>query len=244
MKKITIGITAHVDAGKTTLAEAILCRAGKLRKAGRVDCGNTLLDSHELEKKRGITIFSGESGFIAGDKEINLIDTPGHIDFSAETERILDILDYSILVISGTNGVQPHTRTLWKLLAHYEIPVFIFITKMDYSGYTEKEIMKSLQAELSDGCISFSDSSYSQRNDSIALRDENILDSYINTGIISDSSIAEAIRKRKIYPCSFGSGLKMTGIDNFIEMLSRYTLPAEYHDTFGAKVYKITYDTD
>ena len=158
MKKVTIGITAHVDAGKTTLAEAILYRSGNLRKAGRVDCGNTLLDSHELEKKRGITIFSGECSFVVGDKKINLIDTPGHIDFSAETERILPILDYSILVISGACGVQPHTTTLWKLLAHYEIPVFIFITKMDYSVHTEKEIMESLQSELSDGCISFSDS--------------------------------------------------------------------------------------
>ncbi len=244
MKKVTIGITAHVDAGKTTLAEAILYRSGKLRKAGRVDCGNTLLDSHELEKKRGITIFSGECSFTVGDKEINLIDTPGHIDFSAETERILPILDYSILVISGACGVQPHTRTLWKLLAHYEIPVFIFITKMDYSVHTEKEIMESLQSELSDGCISFSDSTESQRNDSIALRDENILDNYINTGIISDLAVAEAIRQRKIFPCFFGSGLKMTGIDRFIGMLDRYTLPSEYPDIFCAKVYKITYSAD
>lgn len=244
MKKVTIGITAHVDAGKTTLAEAILYRSGKLRKAGRVDCGNTLLDSHELEKKRGITIFSGKCSFAVGDKEINLIDTPGHIDFSAETERILPILDYSILVISGACGVQPHTRTLWKLLAHYEIPVFIFITKMDYSVHTEKEIMESLQSELSDGCISFSDSTESQRNDSIALRDENILDNYINTGIISDLAVAEAIRQRKIFPCFFGSGLKMTGIDSFIGMLDRYTLPSEYPDIFCAKVYKITYSAD
>lgn len=244
MKKVTIGITAHVDAGKTTLAEAILYRSGKLRKAGRVDCGNTLLDSNELEKKRGITIFSGKCSFAVGNKEINLIDTPGHIDFSAETERILPILDYSILVISGACGVQPHTRTLWKLLAHYEIPVFIFITKMDYSVHTEKEIMESLQSELSDGCISFSDSTESQRNDSIALRDENILDNYINTGIISDLAVAEAIRQRKIFPCFFGSGLKMTGIDSFIGMLDRYTLPSEYPDIFCAKVYKITYSAD
>ncbi len=244
MKKITIGITAHVDAGKTTLAEAILYRSGKLRKAGRVDCGNTLLDSHELEKNRGITIFSGESSFTAGDKEINLIDTPGHIDFSAETERILPILDYSILVISGTDGVQPHTRTLWKLLAHYEIPVFIFVTKMDYCAYTEKELMKSLQSELSDGCINFSDKTGSQKNDNIALRDENILDSYTNTGIISDSSVVEAVRQRKIFPCSFGSGLKMTGIDSFIDMLDKYAIPVEYSDIFGAKVYKITYGAD
>lgn len=242
MNKIVLGITAHVDAGKTTLSEAMLYLAGKIRSAGRVDHGNTLLDTHELERSRGITIFAGQSSFTAKDTEFTLLDTPGHVDFSAETERMLQVLDYAALVISGADGVQPHTRTLWKLLSLYRIPTFIFVTKMDYAAASRDDIMTELKKELDTGCTDFSPDTEDKRCEEIAVCDEALLENYLESGCISDCDTARLIRKRIIFPCYFGSGLKLTGVDEFIEGLSRFTKPPVYPEAFGAKVFKITHD--
>lgn len=240
MNRLAIGILAHVDAGKTTLAEAILYKAGKLRKLGRVDHKDSLMDTHELEKQRGITIFASQAVFELGDMQITLLDTPGHVDFSGETERILNVLDYAILVISGTDGVQAHTHTLWKLLKTYNIPTFIFITKMDYSHRTKNEIICELQKELNEGCIDFSDIN---KDEQIALLgSETILDKYLNSGEIPQADIAKLIEKRILFPCRFGSGLKTDGIDEFLQDMQKYILPPQHPDEFGAKVFKISHD--
>lgn len=241
MNKSVVGVLAHVDAGKTTLAESLLFKSGKIRKIGRVDNGDTALDTHALERERGITIFAGQSVFNAGDKEIYLLDTPGHVDFSAETERMLKILDYAILVISGIDGVQAHTRTLRRLLGAYNVPTLIFVTKMDFSRLTQNEIMADLSGLFGDRCVNFS-SDKSSLFESIAMCDEDVLERYLQTASVTKDDIAELIFQRKCIPCFFGSGLKGDGVDDFLNALGEYILPKKYGSEFGAKVFKITHD--
>lgn len=239
MKKSVVGILAHVDAGKTTLAEAMLYCTGKIRKAGRVDHGDTLLDTHELEKERGITIFASQAVLSTENIEIALLDTPGHVDFSAETERTLQVLDYAILVISGIDGVQAHTRTLWKLLSLYNIPTFIFVTKMDFARKSREEIVAELQKELNESCFDFQGENLYEN---LAVCREDLLDKFLETDKIDDEDIAELIKSRLAFPCFFGSGLKFQGIDEFISMLEKYITEKSYRDEFGAKVFKISHD--
>lgn len=243
MRKVVVGIIAHVDAGKTTLAEALLYKSGKIRKLGRVDNGDTALDTHTLERERGITIFAGQSVFNIGDLEINLLDTPGHVDFSAETERMLKILDYAILVISGTDGVQAHTRTLWKLLCAYNIPTFIFVTKMDYARLSKEEILADLKGLCSDNCIDFSNDNSDDFIENVSMCDEDVLEMYFEKGIVEKEQIKELIALRKCTPCYFGSGLKGDGVDEFVNGLQKYICVKKYSEEFGAKVYKITHDS-
>ncbi len=243
MGKAVVGILAHVDAGKTTLAEAMLYKAGSIRSVGRVDNGNTALDTHTLEKERGITIFAGESHFNVGDLEIALLDTPGHVDFSAETERMLKVLDYAILVISGTDGVQAHTRTLWRLLKAYGIPTFVFVTKMDFARLEASHIMTDLKALCGESCVDFSTVSLDERNENIAVNDDALLEKFLETNVVTDDEIAELIAKGKLCPCFFGSGLKIDGIEEFLTALSKYIVVKKYPEALGAKVYKITHDS-
>lgn len=242
MKKSVVGILAHVDAGKTTLAESILYTTGKTRKLGRVDHRNTVLDTHDLERERGITIFASQAVFTYGDLSVTLLDTPGHIDFSAETERILQVLDYAILVISGLDGVQSHTRTLWRLLELYRIPVFLFVTKMDFARRSKEDLIAELKKELSDGCVDFSSECIDGRNEHIAMYREDVLEKYLECGTVSDADTADLICSREIFPCYFGSGLKVEGVDEFLAGMERYTVQKKYADVLGAKVFKITYD--
>ena len=241
MKKITIGITAHVDSGKTTLAEAILYRSGSIRKLGRVDNGDTSLDTNSIERERGITIFSSQAEFKTQNTFFTLLDTPGHVDFSAETERTMCVLDYAVLVISGTDGVQSHTSTLWKLLRKYEVPVFIFVNKMDLIGADKSYIVKNLRSRLSENCVDFSGDS-GEICENTAMCCEELMEKYLSDGTLPDEDIAYAIKTRQVFPCFFGSALKMDGIEEFIDILDRYTAASEYPDAFGAKVYKISYD--
>ncbi len=243
MRKTVVGILAHVDAGKTTLAEAMLYKAGTIRKIGRVDNRDTTLDTHTLEKERGITIFAGQSVFDIGDLEVNLLDTPGHVDFSAETERMLKVLDYGILVISGTDGVQAHTRTLWKLLKAYNIPTFVFVTKMDFARLPKEEILADLKGLCGECIIDFSSDNIDERNESIAVCDEKLLEQYLEIGKISNDDIKELIAKRLVAPCFFGSGLKTDGVDEFLEGLSQFIKVKTYSNEFSAKVFKISHDS-
>ncbi len=238
IKKITIGITAHVDSGKTTLSEALLFRTGTIRKSGRVDNGDSTLDTDPAERNRGITIFSHQADFITGNTHIFLTDTPGHVDFSAETERAFSILDYAVLVISATNGVQSHTATLWKLLEKYSIPTFIFVNKMDLTGADKQSVLENLRRRLSENCADFSGDIY----ENSALCNESLMEEYLENNTLSDNSIAAGIAERNIFPCWFGSALKMTGIDGFLEMLDRFTAEKDRPSGFGARVFKITYD--
>lgn len=239
MKKTVIGILAHVDAGKTTLAEAMLYRTGVLRKLGRVDRGDTAMDTHTLEKERGITIFASQAVMTIGDLEITLLDTPGHVDFSAETERTLQVLDYAILVISGIDGVQAHTRTLWKLLSVYRVPTFIFITKMDFARKSRDELIIELREELSDNCIDFG----GENDEALAMCREDLLEKYLDGEKIEDNEIAELIKSRLAFPCLFGSGLKIEGVDELLGCLEKYIIPSVYPEAFGAKVFKISHDS-
>lgn len=238
MKKITLGITAHVDSGKTTLAEAMLYKSGKIRSLGRVDNGNTTLDTNSIERDRGITIFSAQAELTAGETEITLLDTPGHVDFSAETERTMQVLDYAILVISGTDGVQSHTSTLWKLLMKYEVPVFIFVNKMDLTGADREHVLKDLRKKLSPFCTDF----MSDISEAAAECSEELMERYLDSGELSDSDISTAITERRIFPCMFGSALKMNGVDELLGIIDRFTAEPQRQAEFGAKVYKISYD--
>lgn len=240
---ICIGLLAHVDAGKTTLAESLLYHTGAIRKMGRVDHQNAFLDTYELERARGITIFSKQAGFTLGDREVVLLDTPGHVDFSAEMERTLQILDYAVLIIGGTDGVQGHVETLWRLLRQYKIPVFLFINKMDQDGADPAEILKELQSRLDEKCIDFTASqSQEEFMENLAMCDETVLETYLEEGEISKEQVRELIARRKVFPCYFGSALKSQGIQEFLEGLETYTKVPDYPDTFGAKVYKISRD--
>lgn len=240
MKKIIAGILAHVDAGKTTLAEAMLYRTGKLRKIGRVDHGDTALDTHALERERGITIFASQAVFSTDKMEVTLLDTPGHVDFSSETERTLGVLDYAILVISGLDGVQSHTLTLWKLLRLYGVPTFVFVTKMDFARKSREEIIENLNSELDGDFVDFGDEA--AMSEGLALCNESMMEKYLGGETIDEREIAEAIKLRQVFPCFFGSGLKLDGIDEFIDALEKYTIQPEYSEAFGAKVFKISHD--
>lgn len=241
MKKITIGILAHVDAGKTTLSEALLYLSGRIRTLGRVDHQNTFLDSNIIERERGITIFSKQARFSSKNCDYILLDTPGHVDFSAETERTLSLLDYAILIISATDGVQNHTRTLWQLLDHYKVPTFIFVNKCDISSKHEHDMANDLSSALSSSCISFSDEqSREELEEKLAFVHEDFLDSFLAGNGIDDSDISFLISERKLFPCLFGSALRMKGIEHLLDTLDRYTLSPIYNnEEFGAKVYKI-----
>lgn len=241
MKNITIGITAHVDSGKTTLAEAILYKTGVIRKLGRVDNGNSALDTNSIERERGITIFSSQAEFKVDDVRFTLLDTPGHVDFSSETERTMCVLDYAILVISGTDGVQSHTHTLWKLLQKYEVPVFIFVNKMDLIGADKSVLIEKLQSKLSNNCIDFSRTA-NDIVESSASCSESLMEKYLSDEAVRSEDIANAIRNREIFPCFFGSALKTDGIDEFISVLYEYTVEPKRCENFGAKVFKISYD--
>lgn len=240
-RKLVLGILAHVDAGKTTLSEALLYRCGKIRKPGRVDTKDAYLDTNEMERERGITIFSKQAVFQMGDIEVTLLDTPGHVDFSSEMERTLQVLDYAILVISGADGVQGHTLTLWKLLERYEIPTFLFINKMDQPGTEEEHIIQNLQQELDESCISFSMTG-NTFYENIAMCREEWMDTYLEHDRIAVEQIREGIWNRFVFPCFFGSALKIEGIDAFIAGMETYMVEPEYPGEFAAKVYKISRD--
>lgn len=242
MKKITAGILAHVDSGKTTLSEGLLFSAGEIRKRGRVDHGDTFLDTDKMEKERGITIFSKQAVLKTDGGEITLLDTPGHVDFSAETERVLSVLDYAVLVINGCDGVQSHTETLWYILKNNLIPTFIFINKMDITSYDKDTLIKNLREKLSDSCVSFSGKQDENFYENIAVCDEGAMEDFLESGTVNEKTIADMIKARKIFPCFFGSALKQEGVDEFLKLFDRYTLPAEKKDEFAAKVFKITQD--
>ncbi len=241
MKKIVTGILAHVDSGKTTLTEAMLYTSGNIRKLGRVDNRDSFLDNFSLERQRGITIFSKQAILNYRDTQFTLIDTPGHVDFSAETERTLQVLDYAILVISGTQGVQSHTKTLWKLLSKYNVPCFIFVNKMDMEGSDISLNMAILKSRLSDNCVDFSDTHSESFFENIALCDDCLFEKY-EGGQLERRHIVKGIRERKIFPCMFGSALKLQGVQEFLNCLDHYTEMPSYGDEFGGKVYKISQD--
>lgn len=242
MKKIVVGILAHVDSGKTTLSEALLYQSGSINKLGRVDRRDSFLDTFSLERDRGITIFSKQAVFQYNDTEFTLLDTPGHVDFSAETERTLQVLDYAVLVISAADGIQSHTQTLWKLLSKYNVPCFIFINKMDLDSADKARVLTELKTKFSDGCIDFGSSSNSEFYESIALCDEKLLNQYYENEQINKEDIIACIHQRKIFPCMFGSALKLNGVEEFLECLYSYTQMPEYGSEFAGKVYKISED--
>ena len=242
-KKITIGILAHVDAGKTTLSEALLYTSGRIRSLGRVDHKNTYLDTNAIERERGITIFSKQARFSSENCDFILLDTPGHVDFSAETERTLSLLDYAVLVISATDGVQNHTRTLWQLLEHYDVPTFIFVNKCDVSIKLKEDIENELSNIISPLCIGFPEAQRrNELEEKLAFIHEDFMESFLAGEGIEDEDIAYLISRRKLFPCLFGSALRMQGIDFLLDTLDRYTLSPVYNnDIFGARVYKISH---
>jgi len=242
MKKLVVGILAHVDAGKTTLSEAMLYTSGSRRTLGRVDHGDAFLDTDAQERERGITIFSKQAMLTLGQSELTLLDTPGHVDFSAEMERTLQVLDCAILVISGSDGVQGHTRTLWKLLERYHLPTFIFVNKMDLNGADREKLLEQLQKRLSSGCIDFSGDA-AQRDEAAALCDETAMETFLEEGSLSDGILSELIAERKVFPCWFGSALKLQGVEQFLCGLERYAKQPEYSNEFGAQVFKISRDS-
>ena len=245
MKKLITGIVAHVDAGKTTLSEALLYETGKIRALGRVDHQDAYLDTDSQERERGITIFSKQAQLDSDGVKITLLDTPGHVDFSAEMERTLQVLDYAILVISGTDGVQGHTRTLWRLLNHYQIPTFIFVNKMDLDGADKEKMQKQLKGQLSDGCVDFTELDY----EDIAVCSDDLLDYYMENDGLTEEQITVAISNRLLYPCFYGSALKLQGVTELLESIKQYAqgayekaLSADKKQNFGAIIYKIGRD--
>ena len=242
MKRLVVGITAHVDSGKTTLSEALLYRTGEIRKLGRVDHQTAFLDTHPMERDRGITIFAHQACIACENAEYTLLDTPGHVDFSAETERTMQVLDYAILVISGTDGVQSHTETLWKLLERYQVPVFLFVNKMDLAGADKAAVLEQLQSRLSDRCVDFSADGTDAFYEQVALLEEPFMDTYLEQGRIPPALLAKGIARRKLIPCYFGAALKLEGVDAFLEGLHRYTLEQPCPAQFGARVFKIAAD--
>ena len=240
MKQICIGILAHVDAGKTTLSEALLYRAGAIRRLGRVDHQDAFLDTDAMERQRGITIFSKQAVLELGETRVTLLDTPGHVDFSAEMERTLQVLDCAVLVISGTDGVQGHTRTLWDLLERYQVPTFLFINKMDLAGADRTALLAHLKNKLSGGCVDFGDPDTLWEE--AAVCDEAALEQYLETGELPEDMISRLIGERKLFPCYFGSALKVEGVDALLAGVERYAPQPAYPAEFGAKVFKITRD--
>ena len=256
-KKVTVGILAHVDAGKTTLAEAILYRTGTLRRLGRVDHQDAFLDTDAMERARGITIFSKQAKFALGDFDVTLLDTPGHVDFSAEMERTLQVLDYAVLVISGADGVQGHVETLWRLLSRYQIPTVLFINKMDQEGTEEDTLLLQLQKQLGEHCIEVcsmrADASDSLQPceapvpvpdfwENVAMCQEDLLERYLDGDTLTWEDAALLVKERKLFPCFFGSALKVCGVDALLSGLSKLMKESEYTEEFGARVFKITRD--
>ena len=247
MKRIVTGILAHVDAGKTTLSEALLYATGNVRKLGRVDHGDAFLDTNTMERQRGITIFTEPAIITTPNLTLTLLDTPGHVDFSAEMERTLAVLDYAILVISGADGIQGHTETLWRLLKRYNVPTFIFINKMDAPAADKTKLLNQLKKRFSDGCIDFTgahddNAALADVMEDIAMQSETAMESYLESGTIPDETIREMIADRALFPCFFGSALKMDGIDEFIAGFERYVREPEYDSEFGAHIYKVSHD--
>lgn len=240
MKQLTLGILAHVDSGKTTLSEGLLYQSGNIRKFGRVDHKDAFLDTHDLERSRGITIFAKQAVLTLGDTVLHLLDTPGHVDFSAEMERTLQVLDYAILVISGSDGVQSHTETLWALLDRYRIPTFLFVNKMDQVGADQSAVLAQLQQRLSANIVDFS--ATDTRDEALAICSDRLAEHYFAHDRVDDTLIAPAVFTREVYPCFFGSALKMQGISSLLQALDQYTLAPDYPDAFGAKAYKISFD--
>ncbi len=241
--KLSIGILAHVDAGKTTLSEILLYLTGKIRKIGRVDHQDTFLDTFSLEKERGITIFSKQAVFSLGDIEVTLLDTPGHIDFSSEMERTLQVLDYAVLVINGMDGIQAHTLTLWKLLGRYHVPTFLFANKMDQIGTNQDKLLRQLQERFSEECLDFGNaSSWSQNIENMAMSDEHAMEKYLEEATLDTEDIQGLITRRKIFPVYFGSALKNMGVETFLSGLATYMEEKKYPDIFGARIYKISRD--
>ena len=240
-KQIVLGILAHVDSGKTTLSEAMLYRAGVTRRLGRVDHKDAFLDTDALEKARGITIFSKQALLTTGDTDITLLDTPGHVDFSTETERTLQVLDYAVLVVSGTDGVQSHTETLWLLLRRYHVPTFVFVNKMDLPGMERQELLAQLNRRLGEGFVDFG-AEQADRDEALALCDENLMDRMLDAGQLQDADLIPAIARRHVFPCWFGAALKLEGVDALLDGLDRYTRPAPALEAFGAKVFKVSQD--
>lgn len=240
MKRLVIGILAHVDAGKTTLSEALLYLTGALKKLGRVDHQNAFLDTFAIERERGITVFSKQAELSLPTAAVTLLDTPGHVDFSAEMERTLQVLDYAVLVISGTDGVQAHTQTLWRLLKRHHVPTFLFINKMDIHPDARAARMAELKKRLGDGCIAFDQPD--TMAEEIAMCDETLLERYLETGCVESEDIASLIRARKVFPCYFGSALRLEGVQALLDGLEHYTQQPQYDSAFGAQVFKITRD--
>ena len=241
MSKTVLGILAHVDAGKTTLSESILYLTGSIRKLGRVDNKDAFLDTYSLERERGITIFSKQAEIEMRGRSYTLLDTPGHVDFSAEMERTLQVLDYAVLVISGADGVQGHTQTLWRLLARYEVPTFIFVNKMDQNGTDRRALMEEIRQRLGDSCIDFSEEA-DARNENLAMCDEKVLEAYLEKGTVTDEQVRRMITGRKVFPCFFGSALKLTGVQELLAGIAKWTEEKQYPETFGARVFKIARD--
>lgn len=244
MRRAVVGIAAHVDAGKTTLCEALLYRAGEIRKLGRVDHGDAFLDTDAMEKRRGITIFSKQAILRQGELEFTLLDTPGHVDFSAEMERTLTVLDYAILVVGVNDGLQGYTETLWRLLARYHVPTFIFINKMDAAGADKAVLLEQMQQRFSEGCTDFGGDAEPGEQEEIALLDDSgtAMDELLDGGGISDDTLRSMIVSRQLFPCYSGSALKLEGVDEFLAGLERFTKRRDYSDVFGARVYKVSHD--
>ena len=238
MKRLCAGLLAHVDAGKTTLSEALLYCAGSIRHLGRVDHGDAFLDTFALERQRGITIFSKQAVLETDRLHMTLLDTPGHVDFSAEMERTLSVLDCAILVISGPAGVQSHTRTLWKLLRQRNIPTFLFLNKMDLPGPSRAELLEELRRTLGDGIVDLTNPD----PEAMALGSEALLEEFLETGAVSEPSLARAVAEGKLFPCWFGAALKLEGVEEFLDLLTRLAPDAGDKGDFGAQVYKITRD--
>lgn len=243
-EKLTLGILAHVDAGKTTLAESILYLRGSIRKIGRVDHGDAFLDNYELERSRGITIFSKQARLTLGNREVTLLDTPGHVDFSAEMERTLQVLDAAVLVISGADGVQGHVETLWKLLKYYQIPVFLFVNKMDQEGTDREKLLSELKKRLDGNCVDFNqeETDYAAFAEEAAMSDEKLLEEYLESGSVDRKLLKKAIADRKLFPCFFGSALKIQGVEELLKGLETYASTRPYRKNFSARVYKISRD--
>ncbi|WP_203638560.1 elongation factor G [Levilactobacillus wangkuiensis] len=245
MKHIVAGIVAHVDAGKTTLSEALLYQSGAVRQLGRVDNGDAFLDPDDLEKQRGITIFSHQASLTHDDLHLTLLDTPGHVDFASQTEQVLSVLDYAVLVVSATDGVQGYTRTLWRLLDHYQVPTFIFVNKMDAPTADRERVLSQLQETFSAGCVAFAGTSLPDESaEDVAMQDDAVLTDYLETGSLSDDTVRRMIQQRKVFPCYFGAALKLDGVDDFLSGLSYWTQENTYPAEFGAKVFKISHDQD
>ena len=243
-EKLTLGILAHVDAGKTTLAESILYLRGSIRKLGRVDHGDAFLDNYELERSRGITIFSKQARLKLGEREVTLLDTPGHVDFSAEMERTLQVLDAAVLVISGADGVQGHVETLWKLLKYYRIPVFLFVNKMDQEGTDRETLLSELKKRLDGNCVDFNqeETDYAAFAEEAAMSEESLLEEYLESGRLDRETLKKAIAGRKLFPCFFGSALKIQGVEELLKGLETYASSAVCREAFSARVYKISRD--